>query len=104
LKNTKLSFKKSSLVYVTFFTFLFAFANAQTIPFRTYQLKIQGMVCGFCAQGLTKTLKKNKDVLDVTLDLDLQQAIVKVKKDSKTEIKELTEAVEDAGFKVQPSN
>ena len=40
-------------------------ANAGTI-----EMKVYGLVCGFCAQGIEKTLRKNPATSDVVVSLE----------------------------------
>ena len=36
----------------------------------TIEMKVNGLVCGFCAQGIEKTLRKNPATTDVVVSLE----------------------------------
>ena len=36
----------------------------------TIEMKVYGLVCGFCAQGIEKTLRKNPATADVVVSLE----------------------------------
>ena len=50
---------------MAFLTALSASATADTI-----EMKVYGLVCGFCAQGIEKTLRKNPATEDVVVSLE----------------------------------
>ena len=71
-------------------------ANAETI-----EMKVYGMVCGFCAQGIEKTLRRNPATADVLVDLGKKLVVVTTHPDQDISDAELTKAIGDAGYDVK---
>lgn len=71
-------------------------ANATTI-----EMKVYGMVCGFCAQGIEKILKKNPATQDVVVDLEKKLVVVTTREGKDISDAELTKAIGDAGYDVK---
>jgi mercuric ion binding protein len=61
-------------------------------------VKVKGMVCAFCAQGLTKTFKKMPEVQEVSVSLEGKFVHLSLKKDQSLEDTKILEAVKEAGF------
>lgn len=59
-------------------------------------LKVKGMVCSFCAQGIEKNLKEIETVEKV--DVNLDQGKVKIFVKEKTDLKLIKEKIKDAGY------
>lgn len=59
---------------------------------------VKGMVCAFCAQGIEKQFKAQKEV--ESIEVSLQNKFIKIKfKDGKTiSNEEITEILKDAGY------
>jgi periplasmic mercuric ion binding protein len=47
---------------------LLALANG--VHAKTIEMTVNGLVCGFCAQGIEKTLRKNAATEDVVVSLE----------------------------------
>ena len=86
--------KKTILAAVSL-TIAFA-ANATTI-----EMKVYGMVCGFCAQGIEKILKKNPATAEVVVDLEKKLVVVTTREGKDISDAELTKAIGDAGYDVK---
>jgi copper chaperone CopZ len=71
-------------------------ANAGTI-----ELKVYGLVCSFCAQGIEKTLRKNPATADVVVSLENKLVAVGTKEGADIPDAELTKALKDAGYDVK---
>jgi copper chaperone CopZ len=71
-------------------------ANAGTI-----ELKVYGLVCGFCAQGIEKTLRKNPVTQDVIVSLEHKLVAVATREGTDITDGELTKALTDAGYDVK---
>jgi copper chaperone CopZ len=71
-------------------------ANAGTI-----EMKVYGLVCGFCAQGIEKTLRKNPATADVVVSLENKLVAVATKEGADIPDAELTRALTDAGYDVK---
>ena len=59
-------------------------------------LKIDGMTCSACSQGLEKYLQKQKGIIEASVNLILSTATIKYEMIS---IKEIEKYIEKAGFK-----
>ena len=71
-------------------------ANAGTI-----EMKVYGLVCGFCAQGIEKTLRKNPATADVIVSLEHKLVAISTREGADISDAELTHALTDAGYDVK---
>ena len=78
------------------FALMAGFANAGTI-----EMKVHGLVCGFCAQGIEKTLRKNPATADVVVSLEHQLVAVATRDGADISDAELTRALTDSGYDVK---
>jgi copper chaperone CopZ len=67
----------------------------------TIEMKVNGLVCGFCAQGIEKTLRKNPATVDVIVSLENRLVAVATRDGLDIADKELTKALQDAGYDVK---
>jgi copper chaperone CopZ len=67
----------------------------------TIELKVYGLVCGFCAQGIEKTLRKNPATEDVVVSLENQLVAVGTREGQDIPDAELTKALTNAGYDVK---
>lgn len=70
-------------------------ASAQTI-----EMDVNGLVCGFCAQGIEKTLKGLPATEGVFVSLEHRLVAVKLKDGTDIDDDELRKALKDAGYTV----
>jgi copper chaperone CopZ len=75
--------------------------SAVTAQAATIEMKVYGLVCGFCAQGIEKTLRKNPATADVLVSLDSGLVAVVTKEGADITDAELTRALTDAGYDVK---
>lgn len=68
-------------------------ARAETI-----EMKVYGMVCGFCAQGIEASLRKNPATVDVVVSLEKKLVVVKTKDGEDIADPDLKKAIADAGY------
>ncbi len=68
-------------------------ARAETIEMNVY-----GMVCGFCAQGIEASLRKNPATVDVLVSLEKKLVVVKTKDGQDIADPDLKKAIADAGY------
>ena len=61
---------------------------------------VDGMVCDFCTQSITKVLKKNSAVKDVAIDLDTKKVVVDVADGKDFSDKDMAKAIDYAGYKL----
>jgi copper chaperone CopZ len=71
-------------------------ANAATI-----EMKVYGLVCGFCAQGIEKTLRKNPATQDVVVSLEHKLVAIATRDGADISDEELIKALTDAGYDVK---
>ncbi len=61
-------------------------------------IKVKGMVCAFCAQGIKKNFEKQAEVKTTDVNLDNMMVKVKFAKGKSLSEKKVKEIVESAGF------
>ena len=71
-------------------------ANAATI-----EMTVNGLVCGFCAQGIEKTLRKNPATADVLVSLENRLVAVATQEGADISDAELKKALTNAGYDVK---
>jgi copper chaperone CopZ len=71
-------------------------ANASTI-----EMKVYGLVCAFCAQGIEKTLRKNPATQDVLVSLEYKLVAISTTDGMDIADGELVKALTDAGYDVK---
>ena len=62
------------------------------------EVKIKGMVCSFCAQGLQKGIGKLEEVENVEINLKKGYAKITVKECETIPMDEVKEIIKDAGY------
>ena len=67
----------------------------------TIEMKVYGLVCGFCAQGIEKTLRKNPATADVVVSLENKLVAIGTKEGTDISDQDLTKALTDAGYDVK---
>jgi copper chaperone CopZ len=67
----------------------------------TIEMKVFGLVCGFCAQGIEKTLRKNPATADVVVSLETKLVALSTRDGTDIPDAELTKALTDAGYDVK---
>ncbi len=67
----------------------------------TIEMKVYGLVCGFCAQGIEKTLRKNPATSDVIVSLEHKLVAIATRDGADISDAELTQALTDAGYDVK---
>jgi copper chaperone CopZ len=67
----------------------------------TIEMKVNGLVCGFCAQGIEKTLRKNPATADVVVSLENRLVAVATREGQDISDAELTKALVDSGYDVK---
>lgn len=67
----------------------------------TIEMTVNGLVCGFCAQGIEKTLRKNPATADVLVSLENRLVAVVTKDGADIADADLRKALTDAGYDVK---
>ena len=81
----------------TFFI-LFALAAANAANATTIEMKVNGLVCGFCAQGIEKTLRRNPATADVVVSLENKLVAVATKDGQDIPDADLKKALTASGY------
>jgi len=63
-------------------------------------VNVNGLVCGFCAQGIKKTFSKIEAVSDVQIDLGAKKVSIALKEGKKLPDDEVRKLIIDAGYTV----
>ena len=63
-------------------------------------IKVRGMVCSFCAQGIKKSISKLKVVEDVKVNLKKGFVSIQVKENEKLDMKEIEQIIIDSGYRI----
>lgn len=66
----------------------------------TVKIKVNGMVCDFCARALEKTFGKRKEVSQITVDLDNSKVVVAMHQNQNINDTTLTQIVTNSGYDV----
>lgn len=83
------------------FTFLAALASVSAAHPATIEMKVNGLVCGFCAQGIEKTLRKNPATADVLISLEDKLVAIETKVGLDIADAELKRALTASGYDVK---
>lgn len=67
----------------------------------TVEMKVYGLVCGFCAQGIEKTLRRIPATLDVIVSLENKLVAVETREGQDISDADLTKALTDSGYEVK---
>jgi len=67
----------------------------------TIEMTVNGLVCGFCAQGIEKTFRKNPATADVLVSLENRLVAIATKEGTDISDAELREALKSAGYDVK---
>ncbi len=89
--------KKMGLILILFISFA-NFANAENHP--SLEVKVNGMVCDFCAQGLKKSFGKKEAVKKIDVSLEKGVVFIWLKDGQNLTDKEVEKAVIDNGISV----
>lgn len=83
-----------------FFSLLILFTLSAAASAGTIEMKVNGLVCGFCAQGIEKTLRKNPNTTDVLVSLEERLVAIATKEGTDIADADLRKALTDAGYSV----
>lgn len=80
---------------------IFALLLASGASAGTIEMKVYGLVCSFCAQGIEKTLRRNPATVDVVVSLENKLVAVATREGHDIADAELRKALTDAGYDVK---
>lgn len=78
-----------------------ALLTASSVHAGTIEMTVNGLVCGFCAQGIEKTLRKNAATDDVLVSLENRLVAIATKEGADISDAELRNALTNAGYDVK---
>ena len=64
------------------------------------RIYVEGMVCAFCAQGISKAFEKERAVKSVKINLEDKSVNIKLKRFRRLSDKKITQIVNDAGYDI----
>ena len=67
----------------------------------TIEVKVNGLVCGFCAQGIEKTFRKIPAVADVIVSLENRLVAIVTKEGQDIADGDVTKALKNSGYDVK---
>ena len=79
---------------------LLLFLNLFLLEPVVIDIKVIGMVCSFCAQGIEKNISKLKMVENVDVNLKKGFVSIMVKDGESIDMNEIEQIIKDAGYKV----
>ena len=74
---------------------------ATNVRAETIEMTVNGLECGFCAQGIEKTLRKNAATADVLVSLENRLVAVSTKAGTDIPDADLRKALTNAGYDVK---
>lgn len=96
MRNSYLAFKRTVAILVLILVFpLIAQADHHTV-----EVEIKGMVCAFCAQGITSSFEKHTSVANVDVEIEKHAVILELKQGASLSDEEIVKVVKDAGYDV----
>ena len=89
-------------LFILTMAFLFTIAPASMAadPTKDIVIKVNGMVCDFCAQSLKKVFGKEDSVNDITVNLDNQTVTVDTKDGATLSDEKIKELIEWGGYEL----
>lgn len=88
-------------MYKKFALTLFGLMIAGAASAATIEMKVHGLVCGFCAQGIEKILRENPATDGVMVSLERKLVVVTTKAGADISDADLTKAITQAGYTVK---
>ena len=83
------------------FLLIVALLAASAVQAETIEMKVNGLVCGFCARGIEKTLRKDPATADVFVSLEDKLVAVVLQEGRSIPDDVLTKEVTNAGYTVK---
>ena len=84
--------------------FIAAALSAQASFADTLKIKVDGMVCGFCASSIEKKMRANKATADVYVSLENKIVAVSEKTGQTLDDAALKAQIADSGYEVLPGS
>jgi periplasmic mercuric ion binding protein len=74
---------------------------ATTVNAGTIEMKVNGLVCAFCAQGIEKSFRKNPATADVVVSLEEKLVAIETKEGADLSDQVLRDTLTDAGYDIK---
>ena len=85
-------------------TFAITFSLAAAVSADTIKATVNGMVCGFCATGIEKTFKAQKEVKAVNVDLKNKLVTITTKEGQAMDDSKIKQLLKNSGYSVASIN
>ena len=85
-------------------TLTITFALAAAVSADTIRATVNGMVCGFCATGIEKTFKAQREVKSVDVDLKNKFVTIDTKQGQTLDDAKITQLLKNSGYSVVSIN
>lgn len=83
---------------ILFVLMLSGFCATASVSHSAAQVKVNGMVCGFCAQGLSKKFLSEASVKNIIVDLDSKTVTIDFKDGKTLNNEQIETIITDSGF------
>ena len=74
--------------------------SSPTVFAKDISVKINGMVCSMCAQGIQKKFSGLPEIKSINVDLDSKVVSISTKEDSDIDDAKITKLITEAGYNV----
>jgi hypothetical protein len=81
-------------------TFMIIFSVMAAVSADTIKATVNGMVCGFCATGIEKTFKAQREVKTVNVDLGNKLVTIQTKQGQTLDDSKIKKLLGNAGYSV----
>jgi mercuric ion binding protein len=81
-------------------TLVISFSVCSVAAADTIRATVNGMVCGFCATGIEKTFKAQREVKAVNVDLEKRLVTIQTKQGQTIDDSEIRKLLGNAGYSV----
>jgi mercuric ion binding protein len=81
-------------------TLTIIFALSAAVSAETIKATVNGMVCGFCATGIEKTFKAQREVKAVNVDLKNKRVTIDTKQSQTLDDAKITQLLKNSGYSV----
>jgi hypothetical protein len=81
-------------------TFIIIFSVMAAVSADTIKATVNGMVCGFCATGIEKTFKAQREVKTVNVDLGNKLVTIQTKQGQTLDDSKIKKLLGNAGYSV----
>ncbi len=91
---------KSYLLIFSLIASIISFDASACATAETVQVKVDGLVCDFCARALEKVFGAREEVGDITVDLDKGSVLIHLKPGQSLDDATVSKLITDAGYNI----